>query len=78
MVELTELVVCAIDRLEGNPLDRVGGEIGSVALVFDLRSAVFNLVQGTMELGICQLVNQSTVHVEADCAVSEHNITDGE
>ena len=43
-VELTELVVCAIDRLERNQLDRVGGEMGSVALVFGLGSAVFDFV----------------------------------
>ena len=86
-VELTELVVRAIDRLERNQLDRVGGEIGSVALVFGLGSAVFNFVRGTVEFcnyppgtgeGICELVDQSTACIRADCPASEHNITNGE
>ena len=46
-VKLTKLVVRAIDRLEWYQLDRIGGEIGSVALVFSLGSAVFNVVRGT-------------------------------
>jgi hypothetical protein len=33
-VKLTKLAVRAIDRLEWYQFDRIGGEIGSVALVF--------------------------------------------
>ena len=86
-VELTELFVPAIDRLERNQLDRVGGEIGSVALVFGLGSAVFDFVRGAVEFcndppgtgeGICQLVDQSTARVGANCPASKHNITNGE
>ena len=83
-VVLTELVVCAIDRLERNQLGRVGGEIGSVAFVFGLGSAVFNFVQGNVEFcndppgtgeGIYQFVDQSMARVRADCPASKHNIT---
>ncbi len=47
MVKLAKLVVRAIDRLEWYQLDRIGGEIESVALVFRLGSAVFNFILGT-------------------------------
>ena len=48
-VKLTKLVVHSIDRLEWDQLDRVGGEIGSVVLVFCLGSAVFDFVRGALE-----------------------------
>ena len=85
-VKLTRLVVCAIDRLEWYQLDRIGGEIGSVALVFCFGSAVFNFVRGTFEFRddlpragerICELGDHATARIGADGPTSKHNISDG-
>ena len=83
-VELTILVIHVVNWAERNQPDRLGGEIGSMLLVFGLGGTVLILVRGAMEFGndppwtskgVRKLVNLTACYVGANSLSRKNNVT---
>ncbi len=47
-VQLAKLIISAVERVEGNQIGRIRGEIGGVFLVFGFGGAVFEFILRAM------------------------------
>jgi hypothetical protein len=85
-MNLAELIIGTVERLEGDQFRRIRREVRCVLLVLPLRHHMLNFVRGTVQFGsdkpwtseeIDKCINLPAPSVRSDCATSKNGVVDG-